>query len=253
MTDRSGKTALITGASRGIGRAIAEALAEAGAAVAVNYASRAEEAEQVAAGIVARGGRALAVGADVSNAAQVDSMVDTVVSELGPVGIVVNNAALTDTHKPWQEISEEEWDRVMAVNLKSCFLTLRATYPAMREAGWGRIINISSVTWLLGRPNLLHYVSSKAGMVGFTRTLAREVGPDGITVNAITPGAIQTEAELEMFPEQEELATRLNDLQSVQRRGLPNDIAAAAVFLASDAASFISGQTINVDGGWAMH
>jgi 3-oxoacyl-[acyl-carrier protein] reductase len=253
MTDLSGKTALVTGASRGIGRAIAEALAEAGAAVTVNYASRAEEAEQVAAGIVARGGRALAVGADVSNAAQVDSMVDTVARELGPVGIVVNNAALTDTHKPWQEISEEEWDRVMAVNLKSCFLTLRATYPTMREAGWGRIINISSVTWLLGHPNLLHYVSSKAGMVGFTRTLAREVGPDGITVNAITPGAIQTEAELEMFPEQEELATRLNDLQSVQRRGLPNDIAAAAVFLASDDASFISGQTINVDGGWAMH
>jgi 3-oxoacyl-[acyl-carrier protein] reductase len=123
----------------------------------------------------------------------------------------------------------------------------------MREAGWGRIINISSVTWLFGRPNLLHYVSSKAGMIGFTRTLAREVGGDGITVNAITSGAIQTEAELEMFPDQDELATRLNDLQAVQRRGLPNDIAGAAVFLASDAAAFISGQTINVDGGWAMH
>lgn len=253
MTELRGKTALITGASRGIGRAIAEALAAAGANVAVNYATRSDEAEQVAAGIVARGGRAMAVGADGSDANQVHRMVESVARDLGPIAIVVNNAALTDTHKPWQEISEEEWDQVMAVNLKSCFLTLRATYPAMREAGWGRIINISSVTYWLGRPNLLHYVSSKAGMIGFTRTLAREVGPDGITVNAITPGAIQTEAELAMFPEQEELATRLNDLQAVQRRGLPNDIAGAAVFLASDAASFISGQTINVDGGWAMH
>jgi 3-oxoacyl-[acyl-carrier protein] reductase len=253
MPTLTNKTALVTGASRGIGRAIAEALAGAGASVAVNYATRADEAERVAAGIVARGGRAMAIGADVSNAAEVDGMVATIAEQLGPVGIVVNNAALTATRKPWQEISEEEWDRVMAVNLKSCFLTLRAAYPAMREAGWGRIINISSVTYLLGRPDNLHYVASKAGMIGFTRSLAREVGADGITVNAITPGAIQTEAELEMFPEQEALAAWLNDLQAVQRRGLPNDIAGAAVFLASDAASFISGQTLNVDGGWAMH
>ncbi|MGD9714352.1 MAG: SDR family NAD(P)-dependent oxidoreductase [Thermomicrobiales bacterium] len=253
MSDLTGKTALVTGASRGIGRAIADALAGAGAAVAVNYASRENDALAVVNTIEARSGRAIAVQADVSNAQQVESMVDYVAAKLGPVTILVNNAALTDTHKPWTAITEEEWDRVMAVNLKSCFLTLRATYPAMRHAGWGRIINISSVTWLLGRPNLLHYVSSKAGMVGFTRTLAREIGPDGITVNAITPGAIQTEAELEMFPEQEELAVRLNDLQSLHRRGVPDDIAGAVCFLASDAASFMTGQTINIDGGWAMH
>jgi 3-oxoacyl-[acyl-carrier protein] reductase len=253
MSDLSGRVALVTGASRGIGRAIAEALADAGAAVGINYATRAAEAEAVAAGIVARGGSALAVQADVARAADVDRMVTEVTEALGPVTIVVNNAGMTDTHKPWQEIDEEEWDRVMATNLKSCFLTLRATYPAMREAGRGRIVNISSVTFVLGRPNLLHYVSSKAGMIGFTRTLAREVGADGITVNAITPGAIQTEAELEMFPEQESLATWLNEVQAVQRRGVPSDIAGAVVFLASDAASFISGQTLNVDGGWAMH
>jgi 3-oxoacyl-[acyl-carrier protein] reductase len=253
MTDLTGRIALVTGASRGIGRAIVEALAEDGAAVAVNYATRSDEAEQVAEGIVARGGRAMAVGADVSIGAEVDRMIEAVARDLGPVTIVVNNAALTDTHKPWQQITEEEWDRVMAVNLKSCFLTLRAAHPAMREAGWGRIINISSVTWLLGHPNLLHYVASKAGMVGFARTLAREVGSDGITVNTITPGAIQTEAELEMFPDQEGLALRLNDLQSLKRRGLPPDIAGAVRFLASDDAAFITGQTINIDGGWAMH
>jgi 3-oxoacyl-[acyl-carrier protein] reductase len=123
----------------------------------------------------------------------------------------------------------------------------------MREAGWGRIVNVSSVTVHLGQANILHYVSAKAGMIGFTRTLAREVGPDGITVNAVTPGAIQTESELEMFPDQAELATRMNQLQSIKRRGLPDDIAGAVVFLASDASAFITGQTINIDGGWAMH
>ena len=160
---------------------------------------------------------------------------------------------LTDVHKPWREITEEEWDRVMAVNLKSCFLCFRAVYPAMEAAQWGRVINISSVTFWLGRPLLLHYVASKAGMIGLTRTLAREVGADGITVNAVTPGAIQTESELELFPDQAGLAAWLAGEQVVKRRGLPTDVAGAVAFLASDAASFISGQTINVDGGWAMH
>lgn len=253
MRSLNGKVALVTGGSRGIGRAIAEALGAAGASVAVNYAARADEAETVVSAIEEAGGRAMAVQADVAHAAEVEAMVQEVAAALGPVTIVVNNAGLTNTHKPWQEIDEAEWDRVMAVNLKSCFLTLRATYPFMEEAHWGRIINISSVTFLLGRPNVLHYVSSKAGMIGFTRTLARELGPDGITVNAITPGAIQTESEIEMFPEQEELARWLDDEQAVKRRGLPADIASAVVFLASEEASFISGQTLNVDGGWAMH
>lgn len=253
MTDLSGKVALVTGASRGIGAGIAEALADAGAAVGVNYATGRAQAEAVVTRIVANGGRAIAVQADVAKGAEVDRMVAEVHEAFGPVTIMVNNAGLTDTHRPWQEITEEDWDRVMAVNLKSCFLTLRATYPAMKDAGWGRIINISSVTFHLGRPNLLHYVSSKGGMIGFTRTLAREVGVDGITVNAITPGAIQTESEIALFPDQEALAFQMNELQSVKRRGLPADIAGAVVFLASDEASFITGQTLNIDGGWAMH
>lgn len=251
--DLSGNVALVTGGSRGIGRAIAEALADAGAAVGVNFATRRSEAEDVVAGIVARGGQAVAVQADVSSSADVDAMVERVAEALGPITIVVNNAALTDTHRPWTEISEDDWDRVMAVNLKSCFLTLRATYPFMKEAGRGRIVNISSVTFHLGHPNLLHYVASKGGMLGFTRTLAREVGVDGITVNAITPGAIQTESELELFPDQASLAMQMNLLQSVKRRGLPADIAGAVVFLASEEAAFITGQTLNIDGGWAMH
>jgi NAD(P)-dependent dehydrogenase (short-subunit alcohol dehydrogenase family) len=123
----------------------------------------------------------------------------------------------------------------------------------MKDAGWGRIINISSVTFHLGMKNLLHYVSSKGGMIGFTRTLARDVGVDGITVNCITPGAIHVESELHVHPDQEGLRARLMELQSVKRRGYPADIAAAVVFFASEEASFITGQTLNVDGGWAMH
>ncbi|MCO5221770.1 MAG: 3-oxoacyl-ACP reductase FabG [Thermomicrobiales bacterium] len=253
MSDLSGKVALVTGASRGIGAGIAEALAAHGAAVAVNYATGQQEADAVVAKIVAAGGRAIPVQADVSNAEDVDRMVAQVAEALGPISIVVNNAGLTDTHVPWQQITEEDWDRVLDVNLKSCYLTLRATYPFMKEAGWGRIINISSVTFHLGMKNLLHYVSSKGGMIGFTRTLARDVGVDGITVNAITPGAIHVESELHVHPDQDALRARLNEQQSIKRRGLPADIAAAVVFFASPDASFITGQTLNVDGGWAMY
>jgi 3-oxoacyl-[acyl-carrier protein] reductase len=249
----TGKVAIVTGGSRGIGRAICLALSDAGAAVLVNYASRAAEAEEVVAMIKERDGNAFAVKADVLQSAQVDELFRAARRELGPVDILVNNAALTDTHKPWTEISEDEWDRVMAVNLKSCFLCFRAAYPDMKAREWGRVINISSVTFHLGRPHLVHYIASKGGIIGFTRGLAREVGVDGITVNAITPGAIQTESELEMFPDQDRVSALTNDVQSIKRRGLPVDIAGAVVYLASDDASFITGQTLNIDGGWAMH
>jgi 3-oxoacyl-[acyl-carrier protein] reductase len=252
MVERD-RVALVTGGARGIGAAICLALAAAGHPVAINYRSREREAHDLVARIAAGGGTAVAVPGDVADSEAVTRMVDEVERALGPVTVLVNNAALTDTHKPWHEIDEAEWDAVMAVNLKSCFLCFRAVYPAMREAGWGRVVNISSVTFWLGRPNLVHYVASKAGIIGFTRSLAREVGPMGITVNAVTPGAIQTEAELEMFPEQEEIAAWLAKEQAVPRRGLPEDIAAAVRYLVSDGAAFVSGQTINVDGGWAMH
>lgn len=246
------RVALVTGGSRGIGAAICRQLAAVGIAVAVNYRSRPDAAESVAAEISAAGGSAMAVAGDVSRADEVAEMVRRVRAGLGPVTVLVNNAAVTDCHKPWKEIDEAEWNRVLAVNLTSCFLCFREVHPDMEAAGWGRVVNISSVTVHLGRPNLVHYVASKAGMIGFTRSLAREVGRDGITVNAVTPGAIRTEAELEMFPDQTGIADWLASEQAVPRRGLPEDIASVVAYLASDAAGFISGQTINVDGGWAM-
>ncbi len=133
------------------------------------------------------------------------------------------------------------------------FLCFRAAYPHLRDGGHGRVINISSVTFWVGHKQLAHYVASKGGIIGFTRAIAREVGPEGITVNAVTPGAILTEAELTMFPDQEAVAAQMASLQSLSRRGLPEDIAHGVVFLASDEASFITGQTLNVDGGWVMH
>jgi 3-oxoacyl-[acyl-carrier protein] reductase len=250
---KNGRVALVTGGARGIGAAICTTLARSGHHVAVNFHSREDAANTLVAAIKREGGTAIAIAGDVANAGSVERMVQYVEQALGPVTILVNNAALTDVHKPWQEIDEAEWDAVMAVNLKSCFLCFRAVYPAMRAATWGRVVNISSVTFWLGRPHLVHYVASKAGMIGFTRSLAREVGRDGITVNAVTPGAIRTDAELEMFPDQNGIARWLSEEQSVPRRGLPEDIAAAVDYLVSDRAEFISGQTLNVDGGWAMH
>ena len=248
-----GRVALVTGGARGIGAAICMTLAQSGHRVAVNFHSREEAAKTLVAKIEGGGGTAVAIAGDVANSASVERMVRDVERAIGPVKVLVNNAALTDVHKPCQKIDEAEWDAVMAVNLKSCFLCFRAVYPAMRAATWGRVVNISSVTFWLGRPHLVHYVASKAGMIGFTRSLAREVGSDGITVNAVTPGAIRTDAELEMFPDQDGIARWLSEEQAVPRRGLPGDIASAVDYLVSDRAEFISGQTLNVDGGWAMH
>jgi 3-oxoacyl-[acyl-carrier protein] reductase len=229
------------------------ALARSGHRVAVNFHRHETEANALVSAIERDGGEAIAVAGDVANAASVARMVRDVDRQLDPVTVLVNNAALTDVHKPWYEIDEAEWDAVLAVNLKSCFLCFRAVYPAMRAAHWARVVIISSVTFWLGRPLLIHYVASKAGMIGFTRSLAREVGVDGITVNAVTPGAIRTESELELFPDQEGIARWLSAEQAVPRRGLPDDVAAAVDYLVSDRAEFVSGQTLNVDGGWAMH
>ena len=165
--------------------------------------------------------------------------------------MLVNNAAIYP-RRAWTEITEEEWDRVLAVNLKAYFLCARACYPSMKERGGGHIVNVSSVTFLIGFDMLLDYVSSKGGIVGFTRALAHEVGADGISVNAIAPGAFPTDAE-KIHPDPEGYNQWALDQQCIKRRGTPEDIGNLVVFLSSDASSFITGQTVAIDGGWAMH
>ena len=245
-----GKVAVVTGGGGGLGTAICARLASEGAAVAV-VDREIQKAEKVADALTSGGGRGLAVEADVSNKGSVEAMAKRVVGELGSLDVLINNAAIYP-RRAWTEIEEEEWDRVMAVNLKGYFLCARAAFPHMQERGWGRIVNVSSITFFVGWSLLLDYVTSKGGIVGFTRTLARETGPDGVTVNAIAPGAFPTDAE-KIHPDQEGYNRWVLEQQSVKRRGTPEDIGNLVAFLASDQASFISGQTIGIDGGWMMH
>ncbi len=245
-----GKVAIVTGGGGGLGESICARLAASGAAVAV-VERECEKAEKVAERLSSGGARCIAVEADVSDRSSVEAMARRVVEELGGADILVNNAAIYP-RRAWTEIEEEEWDRVMAVNLKGYFLCARAAFPHMREKGWGRIVNVSSITFFIGWDLLLDYVSSKGGIVGFTRTLAREVGPEGVTVNAIAPGAFPTDAE-KIHPNPEEYNRWVLDQQSIKRRGTPEDIGNLVAFLASDEASFITGQTIGIDGGWMMH
>ncbi|MEW6635481.1 MAG: glucose 1-dehydrogenase [Actinomycetota bacterium] len=245
-----GRVAIVTGGGGGLAEGICGRLAAAGASVAAVDVSR-EKAERVAKMASQNGARCLPFEADVSDRASVEAMVEGVVGEFGGVDILVNNAAIYPL-RPWTEIEEEEWDRVLSVNLKGYFLCARAAYPRMSGRGHGRIINVASITFFIGWAGFLDYVSSKGGVIGFTRTLAREVGPEGITVNAISPGAFPTDAE-RVHPDQEALNRRILEQQCLKRRGTPEDVGNLVAFLASDAASFITGQTIEIDGGWAMH
>jgi 3-oxoacyl-[acyl-carrier protein] reductase len=245
-----GRVAIVTGGGGGLGEGICAALAAANAAVVAVDVAR-EGAERVAERVSSNGARCVALEADVSDRRSTEAMVENVVGELGGVDILVNNAAIYPL-RPWTEIEEEEWDRVMAVNLKGYFLCARAAFPHMRDRGHGRIINVASITFFIGWAGFLDYVSSKGAVIGFTRTLAREVGADGVTVNAISPGAFPTAAE-RVHPDQEALNRRILEQQCLKRRGTPEDVGNLVTFLASDAASFITGQTIMIDGGWAMH
>lgn len=249
-----GKVAIITGASRSIGAAIAKCYAREGAKVVVNYLSNAEQARQVVADIRKNGGEAIACGADVSETDQVQGMVEETIRTYGRVDILVNNAAI-DPRMRWDEITLEQWDTVMGVNVRSQFLCAKAVFPYMRDQGYGKIVNVSSVTFFTGQKGYVHYVASKGAIIGFTRALAREVGEHRITVNCITPGAVLTETEEEKIGS--EASAKAGEMlaawQCFSRREVAGDLEGAFVFFASPDSDFITGQILNVDGGWIMH
>ncbi|TAJ88669.1 glucose 1-dehydrogenase [bacterium] len=244
---------IVTGGGVGIGRAYSMGLAKEGAKVVVADIQEGE-AQKVAGEIKQGGGEALAVPVDVTSEEKTRAMADTTLQKYGRIDVLVNNAALYSAikKKPFSEISEEEWDRVMAVNLKGLFLCVQAVYPTMKKQGKGKIINISSGTVLGGTPFFLHYVTSKAGVIGFTRALAREVGSDNICVNAITPGLTISGPQQEGVLTPEQLQDRRRR-RSFQRDQYPQDLVGTVIFLSSADSDFITGQTINVDGGANMY
>jgi len=246
------RVAIVTGAGRGIGFATAQKLAESGLKVAL--IDRSPSVVQQGERLQEAGYEAIGIVGDVSTASSVGEFTQQVRDTFGSISILVNNAGLTLVHRDWKSVTPEQWDEVMTVNLKSMFLCTRAVIADMEEQQWGRIVNISSVTFLSGQRNLIDYVSAKGGTVGFSRTLAREVGADKITVNTITPGAIRTEAEIEMVPDANDAALApIMDVQAIKRRGTPEDVAVAIAFLCSEEASFITGQNLVVDGGWMLN
>ncbi|MCY4517819.1 MAG: SDR family oxidoreductase [Acidimicrobiaceae bacterium] len=250
------RVALVTGASRGIGAAAAEAFAAEGASVVINTIPD-ERMEAMASEVVSRitdaGGAAITVAADVTMPEEVEAMVTEARSAFGDIDVLVTNAAYA-RRSPWNEISVEQWDQTLAVNLRGAFVCAKAVHPGMLRRGRGSIITVTSVMVDLGMAGALDYVASKGGVIGFTRALAREVGPDGVRVNSVMPGAIRTEYEVETETEtEEELAERLAELQSLPQRGYARDLAATFVYLACDDSAFVTGQVIPVDGGWVHH
>lgn len=248
------KVAIVTGAAHGIGQAYALGLAGEGAKVVVADIDEVA-AETVCRQIRERGQAALALKVDVSHSESTQQMASRTVEHFGRIDILINNAAVFARvplfEGPFWEISEAEWDKVMAVNLKGTFLCIKAVLSYMRSQGKGKIINISSVTTFVGFPVYPHYVASKAGIIGLTRSLARAVGDFGINVNCIAPGATLTEV-LQDTPYVDLLA-QVNAQRSIKRTEVPEDLVGAAIFLASEDSDFITGQTLVVDGGRAMH
>jgi len=248
--DLSGKVAIVTGSSRGIGRAIALSLARDGADVVVNARVNLNRAEKVAREIESMGRKALVILADVSKKGDVENMVKQTLDEFGKIDILVNNAGIVGPTVPIQELSEEDWDRIISVDLKGTFLCCKAVIPHMISRRSGKIINMSSIAGKEGNANMTAYCAAKAGIIGFTKALAEEVAKYGIRVNCVCPALIETELVERMDPKQAEY---LKSKIPLGRLGKPEEVAELVKFLVSDASDFITGQAFNITGGRAKY
>lgn len=250
LTDR---VIIVTGGAKGIGKVYSQRLAEAGARVVISDIDKGPN-DDLAAAIVKAGGAAISQPTDVASPDSTQAMAKAAIAKWGRIDGLVNNASLMSVlgRKPWHEIPVDEWDRVMAVNLRGIFLCCLAVYPQMKAQGSGKIVNIASSRVWEGTPNRLHYTTSKAGVVGLTRALAREVGPDNIAVNAISPGFTQSETQM-ATSSNAHVANRTAVNKAFERVQVPDDLVGALMFLLSDASNYMTGQTMNIDGGHMMH